>query len=127
MRSFLRDEMAIITVIATGHMFQNIECDGLSVEQAIYKFGRTSVMHEGELDPRLTFSADGSFSFGASQMSIPPAFIFGMTVATIISTENKGESMTKPFPATILGDHYSLNDHWGNPAIKSGIHKKFKR
>lgn len=43
-RNFLDDELDIISHVATRNIFR-IECDGLSIPQAIYKFGRTSIAH----------------------------------------------------------------------------------
>ena len=63
-RSFLSDEEALISAIATGNVFRNIQVDGVTFPDAIYRFGRTSIAHEGELDRRLTISKDGSLSIG---------------------------------------------------------------
>lgn len=51
--NFIADQEAIITAVAAGNIFRNITVDGISFPDAIYKFGRTSFAHEGELDKRL--------------------------------------------------------------------------
>lgn len=73
-RRFIFDQEAIITAIATGHVFQNIFVNGMSFPEAIYKFGRTPIAHEGELDPRLTFNDAGDL-----QMSPFPVREMGIT------------------------------------------------
>src|SRR3990172_10754339 len=55
-RRFISDQEAIITAIATGNVFRNISINGVSFPEAIYKFGRTPIAHEGELHPPLTFN-----------------------------------------------------------------------
>ena len=52
-RAFLEEEESLISAVATGNVFRGIHVDGVSITDALYKFGRTSIAHEGELDPRL--------------------------------------------------------------------------
>jgi hypothetical protein len=54
-KGFLADEEALITAIAIRNAFVGVKFNGMSFPDAIYKFGRTAIAHEGELDPRLTF------------------------------------------------------------------------
>ena len=39
-----------------------IYINGVSIPDALYKFGRTAISHEGELDPRLEFNNSGAFA-----------------------------------------------------------------
>ena len=59
-RAFLEDEEVLISVVATGNVFARILVNGVSITDALYKFGRTPIAHEGELDPRLRFNDDGA-------------------------------------------------------------------
>ncbi len=49
-RAFLEDEEGLISCIATGSFIANVNVNGVSITDALYKFGRTSIAHEGELD-----------------------------------------------------------------------------
>ena len=49
-RRFISDQEAIITAIATGHVFRNIFVNGVSFPEAIYKFGEPrSLMKESSI------------------------------------------------------------------------------
>jgi len=52
-KAFISDEEGIITVVATNNFIRNITVNGIDFPTALYKFGRTSIAHEGELDERL--------------------------------------------------------------------------
>lgn len=119
-RAFLRDEMSFITAISTGSKMHQVMYDDLTMEQAIYKYGRTSVMHEGELDPRLKVGPEGMFSFGAEGMMIPPKYVIGLAVAVVLAPENKTERMSRSFKIDILDTHCDINDHWGSPGVIKG-------
>lgn len=126
-RKFLNDEMWLMTLLGTGHIIQNVVSDGLSLEQALYKYGRTSLMHEGELDPRLSISSDGGFSFGSLGMFIPPEFIMGMTAAVVTSPENRNEKMKIKFSFELYEYTIELNELWGNhDHIKNIAQARFK-
>ena len=63
-KAFLHDEEVLITAVATGNVFQDCTFDGMTFQDALYKFGRTPIAHEGELDPRLTFNNQGRLEIG---------------------------------------------------------------
>lgn len=48
-RSFLSDEEGLISAVATGSVLQRITVNSVTFPEAIYRFGRTSIAHEGEL------------------------------------------------------------------------------
>jgi len=52
-KAFISDEEGIITAVATNNFIRNITVNGIDFPTALYKFGRTSIAHEGELDERL--------------------------------------------------------------------------
>lgn len=112
-KAFLTDEEATISAVGTGNMFVDINIDGISVPEALYKFGRTPIAHEGELDPRLRFTTDGSLSMGASNWELPIGYIIGMCIAVIASPENKGERLTRDWGISIFGKQFQLNEIWG--------------
>lgn len=111
-RKFISDQEAIITAIATGNIFQNISCNGVDFPQAIYKFGRTSIAHEGELDERLTFHDSGGMSIG-SVWNLPSSYITGLVVGVMVAPENGQESIDPQIGLTIFGKHFKINELWG--------------
>lgn len=118
-RSFLSDEMSFITAISTSGSFGGIEINGQSIESALYKFGRTSVMHEGEIDPRLSFT-ENEMAANKDNWRLPHSFILGMTLAVITAPENSTEKLRSEFYVELHGGRIILNDCWGNP---SSIHR----
>lgn len=110
-RSFLDDELDIISHVAIGNILR-LECNGMSMPQAIYKFGRTSIAHEGELDPRLNFDNRNGMNIG-STWNLPPSYITGLVLSVIIAPENVSEKFEKDYMFKIHGTDFNLNELWG--------------
>ena len=126
-RSFFSDEMSFITAISTGGSIGGIEVNGQSIESALYKFGRTSVMHEGEIDPRLSFT-DNEMTANKDDWRLPHSFILGMTLAVIAAPENSKEKLNSEFYVDLHGYRLILNECWGNPSpIHRTLNAKFGR
>jgi hypothetical protein len=112
-RAFLEEEEALISAVATGNVFKNIKVDGVSITDALYKFGRTSIAHEGELDPKLHFNEGGSLIIGNDRWDLPTGYIVGMCLAVVIAPENANESVDAKIGFTLFGDRHQLNSLWG--------------
>ncbi|MGS0690641.1 hypothetical protein [Shewanella sp. 30m-9] len=126
-KSFLKDEEVLVTAVGTGNVFKGCNFDGMSFEDALYKFGRTSIAHEGELDPRLAFNQNGGMVIGKDNWNLPSGYIVGMTLAVITSPENIGERTTEGLGITIFERQFNLNDIWGQPEdVKKHICYKFR-
>jgi len=125
-RRFLDDELDIISHVATQNIFR-LNCDGLSIPQAIYKFGRTSIAHEGELDPRLNFDNQNGMAIG-HVWNLPPAFITGLLLSVIIAPENAAEKFEKEYTLTIHGKNFNTSELWGNrQLIRDWMEAIYKR
>ncbi|MDO6685396.1 MULTISPECIES: hypothetical protein [unclassified Agarivorans] len=125
-KKFLDDELDIITYIATQNIFR-INVDGVSFPEAIYKFGRTSIAHEGELDPRLNFDNTTGMSIG-EQWNLPPSFIIGLILSVVLAPENNTEQLNGSYGVTIHGDKLDLGQQWGNRSgFRSYMEHKFGR
>lgn len=126
-KSFLEEEEKLISIVATGNCLSSIVCDGVSITDALYKFGRTSIAHEGELDPRLEFNPNGSVLIGTNKWNLPSGYITGMCVAAIVSEENKNEHISEPLSITVFDKLFLISDLWGDSSeIKSHICAKFQ-
>lgn len=112
-KAFLADEEATISAVGTGNMLVDISIDGISVPDALYKFGRTPITHEGELDPRLRFTTDGSLRIGTNNWELPIGYIIGMCIAVIAAPENRGERLSRELAISILGRQFRINEIWG--------------
>lgn len=111
-RSFLKDQEVLISAIGTGNVFKGVLFNGVSFEEAIYKFGRTSIAHEGELDARLQFVDGGSWSIG-EVWNLPTQYIFGLCIATMVAPECQNEWIATEGNVTIFGRNWGINQLWG--------------
>lgn len=125
-REFVRDEEGIISAIATTNILRNINVNGIDFPQAIYKFGRSAILHEGELDPRLQFNESGSLQIG-DVWNLPVPYITAMSVSVVVAPENANESLRHPPQLTVFDKTFNLNELWGQRnKIKQLICEVFK-
>ncbi|HDS1202459.1 TPA: hypothetical protein QD004_001744 [Shewanella algae] len=125
-KAFLKDEEVLITAVGIGSVFKGCKFDGMSFEDALYKFGRTSIAHEGEIDPRLTFNSNGGMTISKELWNLPSGYLAAMALAVIISSENQGERTSEGLKITIYGKSFNLNDIWGcSYEVKRHICDKF--
>lgn len=126
-KAFLEDEEKLISTIATGNCLSNIVCDGISITDALYKFGRTSIAHEGELDSRLEFNLNGSIQIGSEKWNLPIGYITGMCVAVITANENHAEYFDDQLAITVFNKQFPIELLWGNASdLKSHICSEFR-
>jgi len=111
-RGFLKDEEVLISAIATQNVFKGVVIGGITFEEAIYKFGRTPIAHEGELDPRLKFVDGGSWSIG-KVWKLPSKYILGLCVAVMVAPECKGERIDSEASVSLFGRQWGVNELWG--------------
>lgn len=115
-KAFISDEEAIITAVAANNIIQNITVDGIDFPTALYKFGRTSIAHEGELDERLQINETGSIQIG-HVWNLPSSYITGLIVSVIGSPENLGEQVHDSLGVTLFGEMFKVNDILGKKEI----------
>ena len=111
-RAFVADYEGIISAVATRNFIRNISADGVSFPDAIYKFGRTSIAHEGELDPRLTFNDTAEFTIG-QVWNLPSSYILALCVAVMLAPENAHEFINTRATLVVCGRKFAINDLWG--------------
>ncbi len=111
-RAFLEDELDIITYFGAGFQLRGVKVRGMSIPDAVYKFGRTSIAHEGELDDRLNFDNNSGIKID-EVWNLPPTFIIGLLVSVIVAPENKDESFNYEYKINIGEDTFITTDLWG--------------
>lgn len=125
-RYFLEDEECLISAIATGNVFRGAMFDGITFHEAIYKFGRTSIAHEGELDSRLEFVDGGGMQIG-EVWRLPSNYILGLCVAVMVAPECKGERISSEAKVTLFKREWELNQLWGaEDEVKTHIANVFR-
>lgn len=95
--------------------------NGVLITDALYKFGRTAITHEGELDPRLQFNDSGSVEIGSERWNLPSSYILGMSIAVIVAPENQAEKINDRLAFTLLGHQLRANDLWGQKTMVQKI------
>ena len=124
-KSFISDEEAIITAVATNNILRNIIVNGIDFPTALYKFGRTSIVHEGELDSRLKINEQGTIQIGDT-WNLPASYIMGLIVSVIAAPENFGEKINENIGITLFGEQFTANTLWGQvETVKEKICKTF--
>lgn len=126
-RAFLKDEEVLISAIGTGNVFAQISINGVTIPDALYRFGRTPIAHEGELDPRLSFNDSGSVEIGVDRWNLPSGYITGMSIAVVVAPENLGELISDHLAITLFGRQLRVNDLWGQKVmVQQIICEKFR-
>jgi len=124
-RKFIVDQEVIISSIATGNIIKNIRINGLSFPEAIYKFGCTSIAHEGELDKRLQITDSNTLSIGAV-WSLPSSYISAMCIAVMVAPENTCERLIGDGTIRLFDQEWHLNELWGAESrLKTAITMAF--
>jgi hypothetical protein len=124
-RKFISDQEAIITAVATGNIICNVRFNDVSFPEAIYKFGRTAISHEGELDRRLTFNDSRSLEIG-STWNLPSSYITGLCVGVMVVPENSQEFIDESLSVSIFGREFKINELWGAESrVKAVIAEAF--
>lgn len=116
-RGFLKDEEAFISFLAFRIILENTRFDGVSFPEAIYKFGRTSIMHEGELDRRLSFENVDQIMIVGDTWKLSPSYIAAMITAVMAASENSQETFISPKILHLHGRAVNANDIWGKKAM----------
>ncbi|WP_417273009.1 hypothetical protein [Celeribacter halophilus] len=110
-KDFIGNEEGLISIIGTNNLIQGMEIEGITFAEAIYKYGRTSVLHEGQLDPRLDFSG-GDVSIGHT-WSLNRDYLYGMICAVILAPENREEISPSDYRLIVSGKDWTLGTMWG--------------
>ncbi len=125
-RSFLKDEEVLITAVGIGSVFKDCKFGNYTLEEILYKFGRTSISHEGELDHRLTFNNSGKLEIGNDKWNLPIGYVAAMALAVIVAPENIREKTSEGLQITIFDINFKINEIWGKPdSVQSHICNRF--
>ncbi|MGM5670785.1 hypothetical protein [Enterobacter cloacae] len=111
-RSFIADEEDLITYLAIGNIIKGVHSFGVRFPEAVYKYGRCSIEHEGELDPRLKIIYENRCSIG-KEWELPYTFIIAMIMSVILAEENKNDILIRDMYLTFFDKKFILNKLWG--------------
>ena len=127
-RAFIDEQQVIITAIAFGNILgRDCSFNGLTFSQAIYKFGRTSIAHEGQLDERLRITAGGGVRIG-QVWELPSSTVMAMCIAVIIAPENARERSASRGTLTVMGENFEVQELWGaQRKIEDTIRRQYRR
>jgi len=112
-RSFIDDEDLTISYLGTGLAITGSRFGELTLGGALYKFMRTSIAHEGELDSRLEFVAGNSLTIARDKWTLPVGILHALCTAVILSPENAAEHLDGELGLSLLGTRRNANALWG--------------
>ena len=91
-----------------------------SLSAVIYKYLRYPIVHEGELDPRLTFNDSGVLEIGNS-WNLPSSYITALCVATMVAPENRLEHFDSLLGLTLFKRQFRVNELWGAEVLMKSM------
>lgn len=125
-KEFLSDEEGLISALAINAYIANSRFGEYTFPEAIYKLGRTSIAHEGELDQKLRFDNMNGMEIGET-WNLPPSYISALTISVMIAPENKNESIDLPISITFYETVFPINTLWGaKDMVRNMICTKFR-
>lgn len=110
---FISDQEDIITAIALGNIIRDIKINGTSFPEAVYKYGRTAIVHEGELDRRLRVVEAGGMSVNGDVWTLPSSYLFAMTIGVMAAKENGREDLGFDGAVRFFDRQWRLKQIWG--------------
>ncbi|MCU7805818.1 MAG: hypothetical protein KZQ92_05090 [Candidatus Thiodiazotropha sp. (ex Lucinoma borealis)] len=119
-KGFISDEEAVITAVAVNGVIIGNTFDGVDFPTALYKFGRTSIVHEGELDKKLQINEHGDVIYG-KVWNLPSSYIDGLIIAVVLAPENSGEKINDDIDITLFDKQYQVNQLWGRSDLIRAI------
>lgn len=119
-RGLITEQEDIVTATAIGSVWVGLTVNGVSLSDAIWKFGRNPLIHEGELDRRLSFENESSVAIGC-RWNLPPSYLVGLAVAVISAMENNDETEVVLGGISFMGVPLDLQSLWGGEAFLRAI------
>lgn len=113
-KGFLSDEETLILAIVSNGRFRTrgSKFNGMTFAKVIYDFGRTSIAHEGELDPRLRITNDGGLEIG-EVWTLPSSYITALCAVVIASPECASENFDPNLSIDLFGKTWQMNELCG--------------
>lgn len=111
-RSFIEDKEGVISFLGIGSFIRDLDINGTKFPDALYKFGRTSIVHEGELDPRLCFN-DGRLLAIGEVWNLPSDYILALCIAVMSARENFDQIGSIDGGVKIRGRDWNFDEIWG--------------
>ncbi len=121
-KKLLANQEDIISATATSSVHVGINCNRMTMPEAMWKLGRNPLLHEAELDKRLMFNnADGMLI--GHEWNLPPSFLLGMAVGVMSAKENTGETEILEGEVSFWGWQLKLQSLWGGEDFLRSILK----
>jgi hypothetical protein len=111
-KKFIDDDDELVSLIAFRGRIKGCMFNGKTIGAAIYDLARNPLMHEGELDPRMTFEATNGFTLGGT-WNLPPRILLALAIIVVIAPENKDSRIKADIAVDLFGRRYELNEIWG--------------
>jgi len=126
-RGFFADYEKILWAITTKNVFVDCIIGDLTLPQVLYKYLRTTISHEGELDARLSIGEIQGMEVGDT-WKMPESLIPALILSVVIAPGNKNERIKDGVMFPLIDRKYDINQLWGaEDFVKSLLNAAFKR
>ncbi|CAI8968592.1 hypothetical protein [Pseudomonas soli] len=115
-KKFLHDQHDIVSLIAFNNVI-NITHSGMTFPDAIYKLARNPLIHESELDKRITFNNECGLEISENHWNLPKSYILGLCIAVVVAPENRREWINHSLSCRLWGCEYRINQLWARPDL----------
>lgn len=124
-KQFVDDQLDTISLVGCGSIIR-VEVNGVTFPDAIYKLARNPLLHEGELDKKISFSSEVGLQIG-DKWNLPPQFVLGLCIGVVVAKENSDELVHPSLGCTIWNKRIHFNELWGKPTIVKNAIEDFVR
>ena len=111
-RGIIEQQQDLITFLAIGNVIIGGSFYGKTMPEALWHFARCPLLHEAELDRRISFSNTDSLAIGET-WNLPPSFLLGIIVSVVAARENLGETEVLTGVVRFGSDHLDIQTLWG--------------
>ena len=112
-RALIQDQIGIIAPLGLSVVLgRDCTFGGIALEDALYKLGRCTLLHEAGLSDSFAFSESRHSMLGGKWL-LSHHFLCALLVSVVTARENRGLAVRRDFSLNILGSIESVNDLWG--------------
>ncbi|HAS1112418.1 TPA: hypothetical protein I3798_000857 [Enterobacter cloacae] len=112
-RALLLDTEPLTQKLYMGIIIQGLNINGLTFSNIFYKFGRNALIHDGQLDRRLSISDEKGIRISEDNWDFHHSYIMSMAISIISCKENANENFNTAIEYECNFGKINLNDLWG--------------
>lgn len=127
-RKLLMDIESLTQKLTFGNVVKGLNVGGLTFPKVFYKFGRNALIHEGQLDPKLTISDIEGIRISNQSWDFHHSYIINLALSVIACHENKDLRFNHYVEINNIHGIHDVNTLWGKEELmrkQLGIEERF--